>query len=735
MTAQPSGDVRRRLIPSLLQRSPHAVFVLRGGDDAVLDANDAGLLLLRERRAKAVPSWASPAERRAVADVLAGRRPDPPVQVAVWDERDQERTIELTGQHLPVDGESCMLWVGRDVTDERRLVDELTVRARQQEFVAGVSRAALSGVPLPDLLDVAVEAALAGTGAETAVILEGSPASPTLLLRHAIGFTGRAEPEPWELPLDPARYPGAKCVSEGAPVFVDDVESAPQFAGCPFVAELRVGSLAYVPIGSGDMAFGALGVHTRDRNAFAEQAGFLSSISEVVAAAVRRLRAEARVRHQATHDPLTGLPNRVLLMDRLKHALVARGRQAPRDRVALLLLDLDGFKDINDSLGHDVGDVLLQEVGRRLSGAVRNSDTIARLGGDEFAVCAAQLSGVADAEQVAGKLLRSLREPFEVAGTAARISASVGVALVPDHGETPGLLLQKADVAMYRAKRDHDAFCVYDEARDVERTGRIAFMRDLKVSIGAGDIEVHYQPIVDVRTGRVTSLEALARWRTPRGLIAPAQFIPVAEETGMIHELTEAVVARAVEDARELQRVNGVDLPISVNVATSVLAEGKADALVSRLAGAAPTPGRIMVEVTESALERQSVVEALHELAAARIPISIDNFGTGRSVLTRLKTLPVTAVKIDRAFVTGLVDDKRDQAIVRSVAGLAAGLGLGLVAEGVETPAVAEMLAQMKVERAQGYLFAAPQPREELARWLTGGRGAHAARVVADTGS
>ncbi len=490
------------------------------------------------------------------------------------------------------------------------------------------------------------------------------------------------------------------------------------------MAELGPGALVYVPIGVGAECYGALGVHTRERNALDEHVEFLVGISDVLTAAVRRLRVEERVRHQATHDPLTGLPNRVLLLDRLQHALVARTRHAPRDHVALLLLDLDGFKDVNDSLGHDIGDVLLQGVAQRLRDAVRASDTVARLGGDEFAVCASQLGGAEDAARIARKLLASLRAPVEIAGTTAAVSGSIGVALAPAHGDTSGVLLQLADVAMYRAKREGTGFGVYDESKDVERTGRVAFMRDLKLSIAAGDIEVHYQPIVDVRSGRVTSLEALARWRTPRGLLAPGQFIPIAEETGLMHELTEAVVARTVEDARELQRVNGVDLPISLNIATSVLAEGKAGALVARLVAAAPAPGRIMVEVTESALQRHSVVEALHELAAAQIPISIDDFGTGRSVLTRLKTLPVTAVKLDRAFITGLVQDERDQAIVRSVAALTAALGLDLVAEGVETPDVAELLVQMHVERAQGYLFAAPLPREELARWLTGGRGA-----------
>jgi diguanylate cyclase (GGDEF)-like protein len=423
------------------------------------------------------------------------------------------------------------------------------------------------------------------------------------------------------------------------------------------------------------------------------------------------------VRHQALHDGLTGLPNRTLLADRLEQALAAAHRDA--SNVGLLLLDLDGFKDVNDSLGHHAGDLLLRQVSERLCAALRSSDTVARLGGDEFAVCLPDLHSAVEASSVAGKLLACLEEPFDLAEMAVSLSASIGVAFSGEHGHEPSVLLQRADIAMYRAKRARCGWALYDTATDEAHRHRLAILAELRDAAALGELTLYYQPLINMQTNQVEHVEALVRWVHPvRGVISPGDFIPLAEQSGLIHPLTAWVLQEAVDQAARWA-ADGLALPIAVNLSAAVLQDENLPAsITATLAEAGLPPSRLIVEITESVIAEEGVRDALQRLSDAGIACAVDDFGTGYSSLAWLKNLPVQQLKIDREFVTQMEHDARDRAIVASVVTLAHSLGLTVVAEGIETAEVASLLCEMGVDIAQGFLYCHPLPVEALHEWL-----------------
>jgi len=445
--------------------------------------------------------------------------------------------------------------------------------------------------------------------------------------------------------------------------------------------------------------------------------------TEAYAARTERLNEQLRasedaLRHQALHDALTGLPNRTLLHDRLRHALAA----SQRDRwpVALLLLDLDRFKEINDTFGHHCGDLLLQRVGPCLSGPLRASDTVARLGGDEFAVVLPGDDG-AGALRTARKIGEALDVPFVIDGQSLQIGASIGVAFCPDHGDDPQTLLRRADVAMYEAKRTHSGCALYDAARDPYSADRLALVGALRHAIAHDELLLHYQPKVDLKSGRVCAVEALARWRhSEHGMIPPDRFIPLAEQTGLIAPLTLWVLDTALAQCRRW-RSAGYTIDVAVNLSMWNLHDpGLVDALAGMLADRAVPPAALCLELTESAImadaERAQIV--LARLAELGVGISIDDFGTGYSSLAYLKRLPVGELKIDKSFVQHMGEDENDRAIVASTVNLAHSLGLRVVAEGVEDKRAWDLLARLGCDVAQGYYLSRPLPASELEQWL-----------------
>jgi len=425
--------------------------------------------------------------------------------------------------------------------------------------------------------------------------------------------------------------------------------------------------------------------------------------------------------HQARHDALTGLPNRFLFRDRAHQAL----RMANRidAGVSVMLLDLDRFKEVNDTLGHAAGDILLEQVGARLSGALREIDSVARLGGDEFAVLVPGLKHPDDAATVACRLLRSLETPFDIEGLPVDVEASIGIARYPNDGVDVDTLLRHADVAMYTAKVSPQMYEFYARDRDHNSRLRLSLLGEMRAALLRGEIVAHYQPKIDLRTGEMIGVEALARWEHPRhGLLNPAEFIPLAENTGLIGQFTRYVLAIAVDQCQEWM-AQGLRIPVAVNLSARNLCDANLPAdIAALLDGANVAPELLQLEITETTLAADPVRAArtLGALASIGIHIAIDDFGTGYSSLSRLRRLPVREIKIDRSFVANMHTDENDRIIVRSTIDLARNLGLEVTAEGVESSECLALLRHYGCRSAQGYLISRPVPATELGRWARG---------------
>jgi diguanylate cyclase (GGDEF)-like protein len=440
------------------------------------------------------------------------------------------------------------------------------------------------------------------------------------------------------------------------------------------------------------------------------------AVSVVLAAYLGSLLLQRSViERRAEHDGLTGLPNRTLFGDRLARALAHARRNTLA--VAVMVVDLDRFKEVNDSLGHAAGDELLRQAARRLRSCVRDEDTVARLGGDEFALLLPHVSGVDGAVRVARRLLDAFAAPVELAGAPVVITPSVGISLFPQDGVTPEEIVEGADAAMYRAKeRGRNAFEIFSPDLRTEANERLAWEAALRRGIEREEFVLHYQPKVDIRTGRVTGAEALIRWQHPeRGLTYPDSFIPLAEQTGLIASLGEFVIAAACEQLQAWRAAGLPPLTVAVNVSASQLRDGLAD-YVSRALRLADLDGASLeLELTESAaLESlETTVAQLQELRALGVTCSIDDFGTGYCGLSYLNRLPVDGLKIDRSFITELSGGS--DTIVTAVIALGHSLGLKVIAEGVETADQLACLADRGCDEMQGYLFSKPVPAEEFA--------------------
>ncbi len=438
---------------------------------------------------------------------------------------------------------------------------------------------------------------------------------------------------------------------------------------------------------------------------------------------------EEQLRHQAFHDPLTGLPNRTLLLDRLERALVQTLRGGARP--ALLLLDLDGFKVVNDSLGHAAGDRLLIALAERLAAAMRPGDTIARLGGDEFAVLLDTATDIHAATAVADRLLDALATPLALDGRELVVEASLGIALATDGAARPDDLLRDADLALYRAKDAGRAgYAIYDTSLHTAVNARLVLEAELRRALASEEFVLHYQPKVDLATGRLAGVEALVRWRHPtRGLVPPDDFIPLAEETGLIVPLGRWVLTEACHQARAWAAARITDPPLTMSVNLSARQFRQPDLVgdVARiLRDTGVIPGLIQLEITEGVLmeDAAATLGLLERLRGLGIALAIDDFGTGYSSLAYLKRFPIDVLKVDKAFVTGLGHDPGNGAITTAVIGLAHALGLAVTAEGVETAGELAQLRSLGCEQGQGYYFARPMPAAALAALLADERGA-----------
>jgi diguanylate cyclase (GGDEF)-like protein/PAS domain S-box-containing protein len=480
-----------------------------------------------------------------------------------------------------------------------------------------------------------------------------------------------------------------------------------------------------------------LGVQTiRDQDNRVEY--FISQIYDITT----RKRFEEELAHRALHDPLTGMPNRMLFRDRLTHAVVRLKRHP--GQLAVLFVDLDRFKLVNDAMGHGVGDAVLLEAAARLSQAVRTDDTVARFGGDEFTIVC-ENAGEEDAGRVAQRVLAALAEPFEHQGRQFRLSASVGVRMNGRADVLAETLLRDADIAMYAAKRHgRGRFEIFDGDLRTRGVDLLATEQALRLAIGGGELRLHYQPEVVLSSGRIIAVEALVRWEHPeRGLVPPAEFIPLAEESGLIVELGEWVLREACAQLAAWRKAGTVDdqFRVAVNVSGRQLSHRLLETVTAALTVAGLDPAALCLEITESALVQDPSV-ALANLEAIKqlgVLIALDDFGVGFSSLSRIRELPpVDVIKIDRSFITGFERSTSDSAVVTAVVSLAAHLGAMVVAEGIECEAQLQALQRLGCDVGQGFFFARPQPPEELAGLLAIGRAsgteAYAAAVGAPHG-
>jgi diguanylate cyclase (GGDEF)-like protein len=429
----------------------------------------------------------------------------------------------------------------------------------------------------------------------------------------------------------------------------------------------------------------------------------------------RRLRRHAAERHhQAMHDSLTGLPNREWFRSRADAAM----RRAERGEVgALVLIDLDHFKDVNDTLGHHAGDALLQVVAERLSGSLRTDDTVARLGGDEFGLVLPGLSEPQQAVALLETIRAVLADEIVIESVSLSVEARFGIAMYPEHGTSTEQLLRRADAAMYEGKRGAASIVVYDPNSGSRQRPGLIIQGELRQALDRDELVLHYQPQVDLATGLTDGVEALVRWQHPtRGLLSPVEFVPAAEESGLIEPLTDWVLRRALADQQQWVAL-GMNWRVSVNVSARNLSSPTfAERAMRLLARMGNDPGRLCLEVTETALSAnpEATSATITTLSDAGIAISIDDFGTGYTGLWQLRTIVVDEVKIDQAFVTDLITSGQDRSIVLAIIGLSHGLGCTVTAEGVETEAAAQWLQAAGCDAAQGYYFARPAPWSDL---------------------
>ncbi|HEV7529942.1 MAG TPA: EAL domain-containing protein [Solirubrobacteraceae bacterium] len=445
----------------------------------------------------------------------------------------------------------------------------------------------------------------------------------------------------------------------------------------------------------------------------------------IVAQASRRLRRQSRQNYTlARYDPLTGLPNRTLFRERVDTAL--HGAGARRDAVAVLLIDLDGFTEINGTLGNPTGDAVLCATAQRLRAQLGKDTLVARIGGDEYAILCPRADGVSGALITAENIQTAMEAPLIVGGIALNVDASIGLAVLDDDEESLDDLLQHADAALARARMQRSRVEVYSAHFDNFDPGRLLLLGEVRSALERDEFELHYQPKVELSDNRVSGVEALLRWRHPQhGLLAPMTFIPLVEQTALIESVTQRVLERAVEQMARW-REQGVELEMSVNLsARNLLEVALPDRIETLLRNRGISPERLTVEVTESAAmaDPDRGVEVLCALSERGIRVSIDDFGTGNASIAYLARLPADEIKIDKAFITGLCEDERAEAIARSTIDLARHLHLRVVAEGIETQAVFEHLAQLSCDTGQGYFISRPLAADALTAWLQGNGG------------
>jgi len=605
-----------------------------------------------------------------------------------------------------------------DITERRRDEAALSARARQQEAIAHFGQFALKEPSIGRVLDEAVAIVASTLRVDLCKILELEPDGERLTMVAGGGWPATADLTVVAGPASHARY----TLHAGSPVVVEDFGTETRFTPAPLLSESGVVSALSVVIDGRDRPYGTLGADSLVRRTFSpDDVNFLSAVGNILSSAIERHRAELTHRHAALHDDLTGLPNRALVLDRIERALGRRGEGSRP--TAVMMLDLDRFKLINDSFGHAGGDQLLLMLVPRLLGAVRRGDTVGRLGGDEFLIVCPELRDPAEVRAIAERLAAAVATPFSIGGGRHVVSASIGVALGEGSSDTAEALIRDADTAMYRAKeKGRGGYEIFDERLRQNVLRRLRTESELRHALDTGQLKVRYQPIFAPGDARPTSVEALLRWHHPeRGLVAPEEFIPIAEESGLIADLGLWTLREACRQVGEWQRTFGHALRLCVNVSGRQLARHDFPELVQQIATETGlVHGTLGLEITESVLMEAEIepVEMLARLRSRNLRLILDDFGTGYSSLGYLQRFDLDALKIDRSFVSGLGSDDGDSAIVTAIIQMADALGLDVVAEGVETPQQLARLRDLGCGYVQGFLLGRPMEAAGIAQML-----------------
>ena len=596
-------------------------------------------------------------------------------------------------------------------------------QAQQHALLAQFGQFALENPPLPELTALAVEIVRRGLGVDLCRLLETSLDDKTLLHSAGLGWD-----EQW---VQANRFDVVTETQDrfilGAreSVIVADYATERRIRASPIQSVHHVRSSVEVLVCGASGTYGVIGAYAREPRRFdASSANFMQNISNTLAAFIERKATEDRMAYMAQFDALTGLPNRSLYLDRLEHTLVG----ALRDKrpVAVLFVDIDHFKSVNDTLGHSAGDALLVKIAERLRAATRSGDTIGRLSGDEFAISLAHLAREDHAGIVARKVVNGLAAPFAIDGHSVYVSASIGVSVYPSDGTEPDVLLKNADTAMYRAKQGgRNAYQFYLPDMQIRASERLRLETELRGALDRDEFVLHYQPKINLLDGSLSGLEALLRWQSPeRGLVSPGEFIPVLEEAGLILGVGEWVIASVCTQVNRWQRDGLAVQPVAVNVSARQFREQHFEKIIDgSLTASGIEPQLLELELTESILmsDSESAVETLRKIKARGIRLALDDFGTGYSSLSYLKRFPLDSLKIDRSFIGDVTTNSDDASIVLAIINLARSLELDVTAEGVETRDQLQFLRRHGCDEAQGYLLARPMPVEAMTRVLREG--------------
>ena len=645
------------------------------------------------------------------------------------------------GGGLPLDGFGLFAmvcvglmgtWEARNLTRQRNALSETAAArarseetsrklTRQQMAVAQFGQLALEGTDIDTLTDEATALMQRVLDLDIGGVLKLLPGGDELLLISAAGLpeedVGRTRVATGH------QSQSGYALATGLPIVVDDWHTENRFRESKLQADAGMRSAVTVLIKAKGDPYGVLGVGSRTpRNFTQDDVSFMQSIANVLANAIERRRTEERTQHEALHDPLTGLPNRNLFLDRLQHALSVAARR--ENSIAVLFLDLDQFKLVNDSLGHAAGDELLGAVAPRIEQALRPGDTVARFGGDEFAVLAEDIGSEREATRIAERIAEALSRPFVLRDREHFVSASVGIA-IGSGNEAPEALIRDADSALYRAKeRGRGGYEIFDEVMRSRVIEHMQVENDLRRAIQREELELHYQPVIKLSDGSVVALEALLRWNHPeRGLVRPVGFIPVAEESRLIVPIGRWVIEQACRQAAAWQELHPDSAPVSVTVNLSARQIADPD-LLSHIEGSVRAnridPSSLWLELTETTLldDTSFVERTLESLKGLGVRLVLDDFGVGFSSLGSLKRLPLSMIKLDRTFVENLSEGSHDAAIVRAVNEMADTIGIGVVAEGIETHEQVRMASALGCGFAQGFHFSEPVPVGQVERLL-----------------